>query len=263
MQESTENDTGLVVLNKLERSIEFDNVSYRYPLAKSDALKNINIKIKANEMIALVGPSGSGKSTLIDLLPRLRQPKEGFIKIDGVNIEKNTLKSIRELIAYVPQSPQIFNGTVEAHIRYGKGDATDEEVQKSAHLAGAKEFIDQLSEGFDTVLGEDAIRLSGGQRQRLDLARALVKKVPILILDEPTSNLDVESEERLKSVLEKIRNDTDITIIIVTHRLASVVDFDKIIVLNKGLVESVGGHSKLLKERGWYGNAWRDQEADK
>ena len=261
MMESVEKDTGTEFLSQLKQSILIDNVSYRYPTGKGDALKDITIEFEVGTMTAIVGASGSGKSTLIDLLPRLRLPIGGVIKIDGESIEKYRLKSLRQLISYVPQSPQIFDGTVRNHILYGKSDATDEEVQEAVFLSGAKEFINELPQGLKTNLGEDAVKLSGGQRQRLDLARALVGKAKILILDEPTSNLDAESEERFKQVLSKIRKDTNTTIIIVAHRLASIVDANQIVILNQGVVEAIGKHAELLKQQGWYAKAWKIQNA--
>ena len=261
MMESVEKDTGTEFLSQLKQSILIDNVSYRYPTGKGDALKDITIEFEVGTMTAIVGASGSGKSTLIDLLPRLRLPIGGVIKIDGESIEKYRLKSLRQLISYVPQSPQIFDGTVRNHILYGKSDATDEEVQEAVYLSGSKEFINQLPKGLKTNLGEDAVKLSGGQRQRLDLARALVGKAKILILDEPTSNLDAESEERFKQVLSKIRKDTNTTIIIVAHRLASIVDANQIVILNQGVVEAIGKHAELLKQQGWYAKAWKIQNA--
>ncbi len=260
MKNSIENDPGVESISQLKQSFTIDNVSYRYPSSGSDALKNIKIIFKANEMTAVVGASGSGKSTLIDLLPRLRTPTKGLIKIDDVNIEKYTLKSIREMISYAPQSPQIFDGTVRSHILYGKVGATESEVQEAIRLAGAEEFINQLPQGIDTILGEDAIKLSGGQRQRLDLARVLVKKTPILILDEPTSSLDVESESLFKQVLYKIRKERSTTIIIVSHRLASIFDADNIVVLNQGRVDGYGKHLDLLSQNGWYAKAWKTQK---
>ena len=209
----------------------------------------------------MVGPSGSGKSTLIDLLLRLRIPTKGFIQVDNVDIQKYTLKSLRRIVSYVPQSPQIFDGTVKDHILYGKMNATDEDVLEAAKMAGAENFIRKLPQGFDSILGEDAVKLSGGQRQRLDLARALVKKSPVLILDEPTSNLDVESEEAFKRVLDKINKQTNTTIIIVTHRLASITNADKIIVLNRGEIDGSGTHLKLLSQGGWYVKAWNTQSS--
>ena len=261
MTESIEKDDGVKDLIELKQSIVIDNVSFFYPLSKEDVLKKITIEFKANQMIAIVGPSGGGKSTLIDLLPRLRTPKEGVIKFDGDNIEEIRLKSLRQSIAYAPQSPQIFDGTIKNHILYGKSNATTEEVQEAVRIAGAEEFINKLPQGIETVIGEDAIRLSGGQRQRLDLARALVRKALILILDEPTSNLDAESEDLFRQALQRIRKEVNITIIIVAHRLASIADADQIVVLNQGAVEDIGKHNDLLKKGGWYAKAWKMQSS--
>jgi ABC-type multidrug transport system fused ATPase/permease subunit len=262
MKESQEQDNGINTLSQIKQSILIDKVNYRYPEAKDDALKSITIEFKVNEMVAIVGPSGSGKSTLIDLLPRLRLPTEGIIKIDGENIEKYRLESLRQLIAYAPQFPQIFDGTVKNHILYGKSDATDNEIQVAARMAGVEEFVNQLPQGYATILGEDAVKLSGGQRQRLDLARALVRKAKILILDEPTSNLDAESEEMFKKILSRIRKETNTIIVVVAHRLASIADADKIVVLSQGMVEGIGCHRDLLKKNNWYAEAWKVQESN-
>jgi ABC-type multidrug transport system fused ATPase/permease subunit len=259
MENSAESDSGKISLCKLKDSINMSNIYYRYPTGKDVALKNININIKYGEMTALVGPSGSGKSTLIDLLPRLRGPLKGIIKIDGVDIKEYTLKALRSVISYAPQSPQIFNGKVKEHILYSKIDATEEEILDAVRLAGAEDFINKLPNGLYTIIGEDATKLSGGQKQRLDLARALIKKAPILILDEPTSNLDAESEEIFKQVICRIRRETNTTIIIVAHRLAGISDANNIVVLNQGVVEMMGTHSELLSQNGWYNKAWKMQ----
>jgi ABC-type multidrug transport system fused ATPase/permease subunit len=261
MTESVERDNGTQELRGLRKSIVFDNVSYCYLSGKEDTLKKITIEFKANQMIAIVGPSGGGKSTLIDLLPRLRTPKEGVIRFDGDNIEKFSLKSLRQLITYAPQFPQIFDGTIKNHILYGKSNATTKEIEDAISMAGAEEFINKLPQGIETVIGEDAIKLSGGQRQRLDLARALVREALVLILDEPTSNLDAESEDLFKQALQRIRKETNITIIIVTHRLAGIADADQIVVLNQGEIEGIGKHSELLKKKGWYAKAWKMQSS--
>ena len=263
MKESMEKDTGSIDLCKLNQSILLSGVYYLYPDMQNYVLENITINFKVNSLTAIVGPSGSGKSTLIDLLPRLRLPTKGLIYIDNKNYTKYKLKSIRKMISYVPQEPQMFNGTVRSHILYGKADASNDEVVMAANLAGAEEFISKLPQGFDTNLGEDAVKLSGGQKQRLDLARALVRKAPILILDEPTSNLDAESEESFKRVLYTIRKDTNTMIIIVSHRLSSIVDADSIVVLNKGEIEAFGKHSELLSQDGWYAKAWSVQKPPK
>jgi ABC-type multidrug transport system fused ATPase/permease subunit len=259
MKDSVEKDLGVKSIRQLNKSFLLDNVSYRYPSSDYDALKEVTINISVNKITAIVGPSGSGKSTLIDLLPRLRMPNKGSIKIDDIDIGKYTLKSLRKSISYAPQSPQIFDGTVKNHILYGKINATEEEVQEAIRLAGAEDFINKLPLGLDTILGEDAIKLSGGQRQRLDLARALVRKASILILDEPTSNLDIESEQLFNQVLYRIRKETNTTIIIVSHRLSSISDADNIVVLNQGKIESSGTHLELLSQNGWYAKVWKMQ----
>ena len=261
MTDSYEKDSGYEAIGQLKESYSFENVNYQYPATKVNVLKGITLKFKAGKITAIVGASGSGKSTLIDLLPRLRMPSSGSIKFDNVNIEKYSLKSLREIISYVPQSPQIFNGRVKAHILYGKKDATDEEILEAVRLADAEKFINQLPQGFDTILGDDAIKLSGGQRQRLDLARALISKASILVLDEPTSNLDAESAHMFKKTLAMINKNTRVTIIIVAHRLASISDADNIIVLNQGIVESSGSHLELLEKSEWYSNAWKVQSS--
>jgi len=256
MDKSKEVDHGTKTFEKLH-GIKFENVSYSYPSEQIKALSDISLEIKSGTMTALVGPSGSGKSTLIDLLLCLRFPQSGQIYMGNNLISDFRLSSLREAIAYVPQSPQIFDGTVIKHIRYGKKDASDEEVREAARLAAADRFILQLSNGYETRLGEDAVRLSGGQRQRLDLARALIRKAPILILDEPTSNLDVESEDAFRLSLSRIRHETDTTIIVVTHSLRGVTDADQIVVLNHGKIEMVGHHSELICQDGWYADAWK------
>ena len=236
MKNFVENDTGIEEIVHLEQSLLVNKVSYQYPDAKTSTLEDVTIEFKVNSMVAIVGPSGSGKSTLIDLLPRLRVPLKGFIQIDGKDISKYTLKSLRQIISYATQSPQIFNGTIKNHILYGKKNATNEEIEEAVRLAGAKDFIDSMPQKLNTILDEDGANLSGGQRQRLDLARVLVRKAPILILDEPTSNLDAESEEKFNKALYRIHNETNTTIIIVSHRLANIAHADNIIVLNQGKV---------------------------
>ena len=189
-------------------------------------------------------------------MPGLRRPNNGLIKIDGENIQNYTLKSLRQLISYVPQTPQVFSGSVESHILLGKNNATNEEVMKAVQLSGSQDFINQLPEGLKTILGDGATNLSGGQRQKLDLARALVKKAPILILDEPISNLDIESEKIFNQTLNRIKKETNTTIIIVSHKLDGIMDADNIVVLNQGIVEAVGTHNVLLENKSWYSKAW-------
>ncbi len=260
MDEAVEKDTGTKDLGEFNQSILLSNVSYQYPTGLYYALKHITVEFKKNSLTALVGPSGGGKSTLIDLLPRLRLPTKGEIYINDLNIKKYTLKSLRGSISYVPQSPQIFNGTIKEHMLYGKNDVTSEELQEAIYLAGAEDFINRLPHGVNAIINEGAINFSGGQRQRIDIARALLNKSPILILDEPTSNLDAESEDRFKQVLYRIHRNTNTTIIVVSHKLSIVSSADKIIVLNQGEVESSGTHLELLNKSDWYTKAWNFQQ---
>jgi ABC-type multidrug transport system fused ATPase/permease subunit len=257
MENNTEVDEGSIFNEKIFGDILFNNVGYKYNEAKKSALKNINIKISEGSIVAIIGPSGGGKSTLIDLLPRLRELTYGSIKIGNHLSNKYNKKALRKAIAYAPQSPQIFYGTIENHIKYGKIDASDEEVYIASKLAGADEFIQDMPKKYKSIVGSDGVRLSGGQKQRIDLARALIRKSAILILDEPTSNLDFESEIKFMESLRFINAKTGITIIIVTHNIPSIIDADKIVVLNKGIIEEEGTHIDLLNNNGWYSRAWK------
>jgi len=212
-------------------------------------------------MTALVGPSGAGKSTLLDLIPGLRHPQRGEIAIDGVPIAAFSLASLRGNIAYAPQQAQIFNTSLADHIRYGRPAATEEDIQQAAELAGALSFIAEFPDGFETMAGDKGGRLSGGQAQRLDLARALVRRAPLLLLDEPTSNLDAQSEEAFRQALVRVRATGDITIIIIAHRLSTVRDADRIAVIDNGIVEAVGAHDELIKQCAWYRDAFNEQTA--
>ena len=259
MINSSEVDNGNLSLKNEKIEVVFNEVSYKYPSAKKLALKGLSFSILANKMNAIVGSSGGGKSTLIDLIPRLRMPSSGTIILNGSPIESFTILSLRRAIAYVPQNPQIFNGSIKNHIRYGNIHSTDKQVIEAAKLAGANDFINDLPDKYDTLVGEDAINLSGGQRQRLDLARALIQNAPLLILDEPTSNLDADSEQDFNETLVKIRNETNTTIVIISHRLSGISQADQIIVLNNGKIEGIGHHSDLLNSNGWYSTAWKKQ----
>ena len=259
MINSSEVDNGNLSLKNEKIEVVFNEVSYKYPSAKKLALKGLSFSILANKMNAIVGSSGGGKSTLIDLIPRLRMPSSGSIILNGSPIESFTILSLRRAIAYVPQNPQIFNGSIKNHIRYGNIHSTDKQVIEAAKLAGANDFINDLPDKYDTLVGEDAINLSGGQRQRLDLARALIQNAPLLILDEPTSNLDADSEQDFNETLVKIRNETNTTIVIISHRLSGISQADQIIVLNNGKIEGIGHHSDLLNSNGWYSTAWKKQ----
>jgi ABC-type multidrug transport system fused ATPase/permease subunit len=252
-------DTGTVLFTGLEREICFEDVSFTYESGTVPALEAINLEIPKGKFTALVGPSGAGKSTLIDLLPRLRRVSSGQVWFDDHRLEEFTLESLRNGVAFVPQSPDIFNVTAASHIRYGRPEATDEEVAEAARLAGATEFIAQLPQGYDTLVGEDAGLLSGGQRQRLDLARALLCKCSVLILDEPTSGLDADSVEAFQETLLRIREETATIIILIAHGFSSVVNADQIVVIEEGRVSAIGTHEGLIKTDNWYSRAFRKQ----
>lgn len=258
-----EQDRGTRLLSAVRDGIKFDRVTFAYAGAGGGhALKNINLFLPAGQTVALVGPSGAGKSTLIDLIPRIRTPQSGNVTIDGVPVEDYRLNSLRGAVSFAPQTPQLFNVTIREHILYGKPEASDAEVRQAARLAQILDVIDGLPEGFDTRIGSNGDRLSGGQRQRLDLARALVRKAPVLILDEPTANLDAESAHLFHVALSRIRSETDTTIIIIGHYLPSVRNADLIVVLNEGGVESTGRHEELVAGGGWYARAYATQTPD-
>jgi ABC-type multidrug transport system fused ATPase/permease subunit len=250
-------DDGTKELLDILDGIEINNVGFKYPDADYNALSSIDISIKPGEMLSVVGPSGSGKSTLIDLIPRLIHPVSGEIKINSVVMEDFTLESLRNAISYLPQNPQIFSRTIKEHISYGSTNATLNDIYEAATLSGADHFIRNLKDGYDSIITDDALNISGGQRQRLDLARAIIKKSKILILDEPSSSLDAESEAKFRDALSRIRKKTNLIVIMITHRLLNAKTSDYIIVLNNGKIEDKGTHEKLISNSGWYSKAYK------
>ncbi|WPE17755.1 ABC transporter ATP-binding protein [Candidatus Thioglobus autotrophicus] len=250
-----ESNKGSKLIKKIINSIVFKDVSFQYPSTNHYALKNINFQINTGELVAVVGASGSGKSTLIDLIPLLRRPTNGAIEIDGANLNKYNIKDLRALISYSPQDPQIFHGTIANHIRYGDKEASDKDIISAAKLAGIHDFVQSLPDQYSTHIHGSVNTLSGGQRQRLDLARALIKKSEVLILDEPTSSLDKKTEKDFYKTIYNLHNTTNITIIIVTHQINSIVNYDKILVLDNGSIDSFGSHDELIKYSQWYRNS--------
>ncbi|THV24090.1 ABC transporter ATP-binding protein [Peteryoungia ipomoeae] len=227
--------------------IEFRNVTFGYG-DNPPVLRNVSFVAEGGKTTALVGPSGAGKSTVITLVPRFYDPMEGEIVIDGQNIADVTKTSLRQHIAYVSQQPYLFEGTIRDNIRYGRPEATDGEVEEAARLANAHDFILAQPLGYDTPVGENGVTLSGGQRQRLSIARALVRNAPILLLDEATSALDTESEALVQQALDAAMAGR--TVIVIAHRLSTVVNADKIIVMQAGQVVEQGTHESLAQQSG-------------
>jgi subfamily B ATP-binding cassette protein MsbA len=241
--------TGATELAQVRGEIAFEDVSFRYD-AGSPVLDGISLRIAAGTMVALVGPSGAGKSTLVKLLPRFYDVTAGRITIDGVDLRELTLKSLRQHIGIVAQEPLLLSGSIAENLRYGRPDATDAEVREAARLAFATEFIERLPGGYDTEIGERGLRLSGGEKQRLALARAFLKNAPILILDEPSSALDPESEALIKRALAQLLRGR--TAVIIAHRLSTIEHADEVVVLDHGRVVERGPHQQLLTQQGLY-----------
>jgi subfamily B ATP-binding cassette protein MsbA len=241
---------GDVSILPIRKSIEFRDVSFTYPGVRHDVLKDINLSIQKGEITALVGKSGVGKTTFVDLLPRFYDPSKGAIFIDGIDISKATLKSLRDQIGVVSQDVILFNDTVKNNIAFGRPDATDDDIISAAKAAYAHEFVSKLPQGYETVIGERGIRLSGGQRQRLSIARAILKNPPVLILDEATSSLDTESEIMVQKALENLMGNR--TTIVIAHRLSTIRRATRIIVFDKGRIVESGTHEELIEAGGIY-----------
>jgi subfamily B ATP-binding cassette protein MsbA len=249
LAEITESDSE-AELKEIKQAIIFKDVSFRYENTKEDTLEDINITVKKGEIIALVGKSGAGKTTFVDLISRFFNPIKGAIYIDYQDISKVSLKSLRQLIGIVSQDIILFNDTVRANIAYGKKDAREDEIITASKAAFAYDFILEMPNGYDTVIGERGVRLSGGQKQRLSIARALLKNPPILILDEATSSLDTESEVMVQKALETLMQGR--TTLVIAHRLSTIRKADRIVVFDKGKIVETGTHRKLLAANGIY-----------
>ena len=243
-------------LKEVKGDVEFENVQFSYDENKI-TLDNVNFKVKAGQSVALVGHSGGGKSTIMSLILRFYDPNLGSIKLDGHNISDLTLKSLRSSMSVVNQEVMLFDDTILENIRYGKVDATEEQILRASKMAEADEFIQELPEKYNSKVGQNGIRLSGGQRQRIAIARAILYDAPILLLDEATSSLDPISEKLIKDALNSLMKNR--TSIIIAHRLSTIIHCDKIVVIANGRVVEEGSHKELLEKNGAYANLYLKQ----
>ena len=250
-----------VPLPEMRGDIRFENVRFAYNADAPPVLEGMSAEMLHGEVVALVGPSGSGKSTIVNLVPRFYDPQGGRITVDGIDIARLRLGDLRGRIALVPQETQLFNGTIAENIRYGRLEATPAEIEAAAHEANAAEFIANLAEGYDTLVGERGIRLSGGQRQRIAIARAILRDPRILILDEATSALDSHSEKLIEEALDKIL--VGRTTLIIAHRLSTIRRATKILYIEGGRVAEVGTHESLLARGGAYATLHATQFASR
>jgi subfamily B ATP-binding cassette protein MsbA len=239
---------GAIPLPLISEGIHFQNVTFKYD--EEIILKDLSLDVKAGEVIALVGMSGAGKTSLVNLLPRFYDVEKGQILIDGYDIRKITLKSLRDQIGLVTQQTILFNDTVRNNIAYGNLKSTDQEIIEAAKAANAHDFIQRLPKGFNTIIGEQGVKLSGGERQRISIARALLKNAPILILDEATSSLDSDSETEVQKALEEVMKGR--TVFVIAHRLSTIRNTHRIVVLSEGQIVEEGSHDQLMTLNGEY-----------
>lgn len=251
LDEKPEVDHGTIERERVSGRIEIRNLSFQYPSSEQPVLNDVNVTIEPGQMVAIVGRSGSGKSTLVGLIPRFYHHQDGQILIDGVDVEDYTLRNLRRHVALVTQQVVLFNDSIAANIAYGDlAQSPRAEIERAAEAAFAREFIDRLPQGFDTLVGENGVLLSGGQRQRLAIARALLKDAPILVLDEATSALDTESERHIQAALDQVMKGR--TTLVIAHRLSTIERADLILVMDQGRIVERGTHSELLATNGHY-----------
>ncbi|MGB1622961.1 MAG: peptidase domain-containing ABC transporter, partial [Synechococcus sp.] len=259
-EESDEVDKSKVMLPPLQGAVSFENLSFRFRPGQPEVLKDVNLEIPSGTFVGIVGQSGSGKSTLMKLLPRLYEPGEGRILIDGYDIAKVELYSLRRQIGIVPQDPLLFSGTVSENIALTNPEASSEEIIRAARLANAHDFIMELPSGYSTPVGERGAALSGGQRQRVAIARTLLSNPKLLVMDEATSALDYETERKVCDNL--LENLNDQTVFFITHRLSTIRQADLIVMLHQGAVVEVGTHDQLMQHRGRYYALYRQQDSN-
>ncbi len=245
-----------VTLPGFNNSIHYDAVDFSYN-QEEEILKKVSLTIRKGETVAIVGRSGSGKTTLVNLLPRFYDVTSGKISIDDYDIRTISQRSLRQQIAIVSQQTILFNDTIRVNISYGRSDVSDDDLFAAAKSANAHNFIKNLPEGYDTIVGENGIRLSGGQQQRLSIARALLKNSPILILDEATSSLDTESEREVQEAITRLMQDR--TTLVIAHRLSTITNADRIVTMSNGQIVEVGTHAELLLKDGEYANLYKLQ----
>ena len=256
----SEMDTGSIEIESARGQFEFCDLNFSYQGSEKQVLSGINFTVDAGETIALVGSSGSGKSSLVNLIPRFYNLKQGSILLDGKNINDYSLSSLRQQIAVVSQKVTLFNGSIYSNIAYGDlANKSEQQVKAAAKMANADKFIDNLPDGYDTLIGDDGVMLSGGQRQRIAIARAILKDAPILILDEATSALDTDSERYIQAALDGLIKDR--TTFVIAHRLSTVEKADRILVMESGRIIEQGSHAELLSANGRYAQLY-NQEFD-
>lgn len=261
MDMETEKDNGKHQVERVNGTITLSDVTFTYPSKDTPALNNVNFELPAGQTFALVGRSGSGKSTIANLLTRFYDIDSGEIKLDGVPIQDYTLKNLRDQVAIVSQNVHLFNDTIANNIAYAASDKyTLKQIEQAAELAFAADFIRNMPQGFDTIIGENGVSLSGGQRQRIAIARALLRNAPVLILDEATSALDTESERAIQSALDELQKNR--TVLVIAHRLSTIENADQILVIDDGGIVERGSHQSLMAKEGAYAQLYRIQFGD-